>query len=230
MGYIDAIRENLQISEKKTLKESMYDALRKTIVLGDIAAGERLNELELSTELNISRTPIRYALDKLVEEKLVIRERGVGTRVIGISLKDATELFEIRKALDTIATLKAMTLMTDNDFDNLEQLLQHGTDSDHQDQLKEVLRNYSDFNSFIYKMAQMPRLASIVHDLQTYLNYFRDISVRAPERRSTAIEEHWMIYNGMRHGDPEEVKRLVHEHLDHSFDNIYEEMKRRGIQ
>ncbi len=230
MSYIDIIRENLQISEKKTLKESMYDALRKSIILGDIAAGERLNELELSTELNISRTPIRYALDKLVEEKLVSRERGVGTRVIGISLKDATELFEIRKALDTIATLKAMELMTEKDYDDLERLLQHGTDSDHDDQLSEVLQNYSDFNGFIYKMAQMPRLASIVQDLQTYLNYFRDISVRAPERRSTAIEEHWMIYREMRKGDSEQVKKIVHEHLDRSFRNIYEEMKQRGIQ
>lgn len=230
MEYIDAIKKNLIISKKKTLKESVYDALKKTIILGDIAAGERLNELELSNQLNISRTPIRYAMDLLVEEKLVQRKKGVGITVIGISLKDAIEIFEIRKALDTLATLKAMELMTEQDYNDLEALLNQGMISDDNDILSEVLQNYSDFNAFIYEKSQMTRLTEIVSDLQAYLRYFRDISVYLSDRRSKALQEHWMIYRGMRNGNPEYVKLIVHEHLDHSFQYIFEEMKKRGIQ
>ncbi len=62
---------------------------KKTIILGDIPAGGRINEKEISEKLNISRTPIRHALEKLEEEKLVERKHGSGVIVQGISLKDA---------------------------------------------------------------------------------------------------------------------------------------------
>lgn len=57
--------------------------LKKSIVLGEISAGQRINELELSTSLNISRTPIRYALTKLAEQMYIaMKKHGVETRLV----------------------------------------------------------------------------------------------------------------------------------------------------
>ena len=65
----------------------MYEAFRKTIILGQIPAGSRINEKEFSDTLNISRTPIRYALRQLVEEQLVEHVPKIGIVVKGISKK-----------------------------------------------------------------------------------------------------------------------------------------------
>jgi len=192
----------------------IYEAFKKTIILGDIPAGSRINEKEFSDTLNISRTPIRYAMTQLVAEKLVEHVPKIGIVVKGISIKDAYEIYDIRKSLDTLATIKAMDLMTEEDCE---------------DDVDGVLKNFSDFNAFIYEKSQMLRLKSIVLDLQAYLVYFRDIAIRSSRRRDAALAEHWLIYRGMRTNDTEQITLLTHEHLDHSLQFILAEMERRKI-
>lgn len=115
-SIIDAVKKNLDFSQNKTLKILLYEAFRKTIILGEIPAGTRINEKEFSEILNISRTPIRYALKQLTTEKLVTYVPKIGVVVKGISTKDAHEIYDIRKSLDTLAAIKAMDQMTTDDF------------------------------------------------------------------------------------------------------------------
>lgn len=228
-SIIDAVRKNLDLTQNVPLKVSIYEAFRKTIVLGDIPAGQRINEKEFATVLNTSRTPIRYALGKLVEEKLVeyIPQRGMIVK--GISIKDAYEIYDIRKSLDTLATIKAMHLMTEEDFSELYLLLKNGEYLNEEDKVDEVLQNFSDFNSFIYQKSQMLRLKSIVTNLQEYLVYFRDIAIRSSNRRDKALEEHWLIYRGMKTKNEDQITMITHEHLDRSLRFILDEMERRKI-
>ncbi|MGM0213685.1 GntR family transcriptional regulator [Enterococcus sp. AZ109] len=227
--YVDAIRKNLDLTQNKTLKVLIYEAFRKTIILGEIPAGSRINEKEFSEVLNISRTPIRYAMTQLVNEQLVEHVPRVGVVVKGISIKDAYEIYDIRKSLDTLATIKAMECMTDEDFAELKALLEHGEQLNKEDKVDEVLQNFSDFNAFIYEKSQMPRLKSIVLNLQAYLVYFRDIAIRSSDRRVLALDEHWLIYRGMRTNNIEQITLITHEHLERSLQFILKEMERRKI-
>lgn len=86
---VEAVKRNLDLTSSKPLKICTYEAFKKTIILGDIPAGERINEKEFSEQLNISRTPIRFALQELVKEQLVEHIPMVGIVVKGISMKDA---------------------------------------------------------------------------------------------------------------------------------------------
>ena len=227
---IAAVKNNLDLSQNQPLKLSIYEAFRKSIILGQIPAGERINEKEFSETLNISRTPIRYALHQLVEEQLVEHVPRVGIVVKGISIKDAHEIYDIRKSLDTLATIKAMQLMTPKDFDDLRALLEEGDRLNQADKVDEVLQNFSDFNSFIYEKSQMKRLKTIVTDLQAYLVYFRDIAIRSSERRYRTLEEHWLLYRGMVTNDITQVTLITHEHLNHSLQFILQEMESHQIE
>ena len=226
---IDAVNKNLDLTKNKPLKDLIYEAFKKTIILGDIPAGSRINEKEFSDTLNISRTPIRYAMTQLVAEKLVEHVPKIGIVVKGISIKDAYEIYDIRKSLDTLATIKAMALMSEEDFQEMRCLLEHAEQLNREDDVDGVLKNFSDFNAFIYEKSQMLRLKSIVLDLQAYLVYFRDIAIRSSRRRDAALAEHWLIYRGMRTNDTEQITLLTHEHLDHSLQFILAEMERRKI-
>lgn len=226
---IKAVKKNLDLTQNKPLKTLLYEAFRKTIILGDIPAGERINEKEFSDTLNISRTPIRFAMQQLVEEKLVEHVPRIGIVVKGISIKDAYEIYDIRKSLDTLATIKAMHLMNEADFDELETLLIKGNQLHQENRVDEVLQNFSDFNQFIYEKSQMLRLKSIVLELQTYLVYFRDIAIRSSQRREKALEEHWLIYRGMKNKDKLQIELITHEHLDHSLQFIIKEMEKHKI-
>lgn len=225
----EAVKVNLDVSQNRSLKESVYQAFRKTIILGDIPAGVRINEMEFADVLNISRTPIRYAMKKLTEENLVEHVPRIGMIVKGIRIKDAHEIYDIRKALDTLATIKAMENMTPDDFCDLEALLNYGELLNSQDKVDEVLQNFSDFNAFIYEKAEMVRLREIVTELQTYLVYFRDVAIRSSARRNIALEEHWLILKGMKNNDISLITLMVHDHLNRSLDFILLEMEHRSL-
>lgn len=226
---VEAVKKNLDITHNKTLKAAVYEAFRKTIILGEIPAGERINELEFAELLNISRTPIRYALEELAKEQLVSHVPGVGMIVKGISIKDAKEIYDIRVALDNLATLKAMENMSDSDFDDLEAILVQSQTYLDENEIDQLLESFSDFNDFIYQKADMPRLKSILTDLKAYLNYFRDVSIRSTDRRDVALKEHWLIFRGMKNRDEEQIRMITDEHLKHWLEFILKEMERRHI-
>ncbi|MEY8462930.1 GntR family transcriptional regulator [Streptococcus merionis] len=227
--YIDIVRKNFQQSPQKTLKESIYDAFRKTIILREIPAGERINEKEYAELLNISRTPIRYALQELAKEGLVEHTPKVGVVVRGISLADAYEIFDIRKALDGLATIRAAQLMSADDFEALRLLLEEGNRLDAANEIDALLQNFTDFNNFIYEKSQMPRMQNIVETLREYLVYFRDVSIRSHKRRHIALQEHWGLYEAMKEKDEGTIQRITNQHLDFSLRFIIEEMERRNI-
>jgi DNA-binding GntR family transcriptional regulator len=226
----EIVGKNLDLTQNKPLKHLVYEAFRKTIILGEIPAGQRINEKEFSEVMNISRTPIRYALKKLESEKLVQHVQGVGVIVKGISIKDAYEIYDIRKALDVLAFVKAMKLMTDDDFTQLRLHLENAEQLNKNNEVDKLLKNFSQFNAFIYDKSQMQRLKSIVTNLQEYLIYFRDISIRAKERCTLALNEHWSIYQSMLKQDEEQVRLIIIEHLDHSLSFIIKEMEQRNIR
>lgn len=222
----EAVGKNLDLSVNEPLKELVYKAFRKTIILGEIPAGQRINEKEFSEVMNISRTPIRYALQKLVEEGLVDHVQGVGIIVRGISLNDATEIYAIRKSLDVLATITAMKEMSPEDFDELKALLEETERLNEANEIDQVLQKFSDFNELIYEKSKMLRLKSIVMKLREYLVYFRDISIRSKERRDKALNEHWLIYQCMMNQEEEQLKLLITEHLDYSQTFIIKEMEK----
>lgn len=221
-----AVKTHLDLSANIPLKIALYQALRKTIILREIPAGARINEKEIALELNISRTPIRYALQELVKEKLVEHIPQKGIVVKGISQEDAYEIFAIRKALDTLATINAMYKMTPEDFDEMKALLLEGEAHSKAGNIDAVIKNFSDFNNLIYGKSQMIRLREIVVELQSYLGYFRRLSISSPQRRDKALEEHWIIYRGMRNKDIDQITLITHEHLNRSLEFILEEMDR----
>ncbi|AVK64364.1 GntR family transcriptional regulator [Lactobacillus sp. CBA3606] len=226
---VQAVANNLDLSQNTPLKDALLDALRKTIILGDIAAGTRINEKKLSEGLNVSRTPIRYALRRLASENLVESIPGVSMVVRGITIKDAYEIFDIRKELDALATRKAMLRMTAVDFETLRELLEQ-TERE-LDVVPDItmVSYFTDFNQFIYQHCEMPHLVTIVFKLQAYLVYFRDISIMSRERRALALQEHWRIYQAMVNQDEAQINLIIREHLGQSLQFIVKEMRAHNL-
>ncbi|MBF6626182.1 GntR family transcriptional regulator [Aerococcaceae bacterium zg-BR9] len=226
---IEIVKENLNLNTSRTLNEAVYDAFRKSIVLGLIPAGTRINEKECATLLNLSRTPIRYAMSQLDSENLVTRVPKKGIIVNGISIRDALEIFEIRKWLDTLAAIKAMERMSDDEFDEMKAIVDEAYYYDENEEIKKVIKNFSEFNNFIYEKSNMIRLTAIVNQFQAYFKYFREISLLSTARRKEAIAEHAMIYRSMRNKDIDQITLITHEHLEHSQQFILSEMEKHHL-
>ncbi len=221
--------EFLDLSKNAPIKDVLFDAFKQAITLGRVPAGTSINEKQLAQSLHISRTPIRAALDMLAADRLVDRKPGSGVIVRGISKRDAEEVYEIRVVLEVLATTKAAHNMTDEDFEEMRQLLEEGQRLNAANDVDGVVNNWDEFNQFIFAKANSPRLQSIIEPLQAYTRYFRNVSAKPELRRNQALEEHWGIYLAMRFGPEKKIEQVVRAHLKNSYGLVNEEMADCGI-
>ena len=97
-----------------------YAALREAIVRAELAPGRQLSENELASRLGVSRTPIREALVRLRDERLVEIVPQLGTFVTRISGQAVGDAQFIREALECACVRRAAELATEDDVAALE--------------------------------------------------------------------------------------------------------------
>lgn len=88
---------------KKSLSNIVYEDLKTKILNNDLLPGNKLIEIDIAKDLNVSRTPVREALSKLSKENLVESHPRKSYIVSKFSLKDARELYDVRAALEPLA-------------------------------------------------------------------------------------------------------------------------------
>jgi DNA-binding GntR family transcriptional regulator len=94
--------------------------LREAIVTGRLQPGDRLRELELSDQLQVSRAPLREAMRQLEQEGLLVSYPYRGTEVLGVSQEEIEEiLIPIRLTLERFAVKHALRAMGEADFQHL---------------------------------------------------------------------------------------------------------------
>lgn len=103
-----------------TSKDRIYKELRRSITLNTHKPGERLRLDELATHYNTSVTPIREALQMLMQEGLVVNKPHAGFYVAQITLKQLRDMLEMREILETAAVERAAKYITDEQLTALE--------------------------------------------------------------------------------------------------------------
>jgi DNA-binding GntR family transcriptional regulator len=113
----------IKLDNYKPLRELVFESLREAIISRQLEPGERMMEIQLAEEMGVSRTPVREAIRKLELEGLVLMVPRKGAYVAGLSLKDVADVFEIRRALEGLASELAADRITDEELENLERYL-----------------------------------------------------------------------------------------------------------
>lgn len=225
-NYMDELIALVDLSQNRPLNDIVYDGLRSAIIKGVIPVGERINEKVYADYMNISRTPIRNAITRLLDEGIIEYIPNYGVVVKRVTLEDALEIYKIRVALDTLASVSAMELMTDSDYQAMDNLLTKTEQAEQEGRVSDVIQLFSDFNDMIYNYAHMPRLSIMVTKLRDYLIRFRDISLHGQARRKKALEEHRLIFRCMKNRDAEQMKLVIEEHLNYYNSYIVKELIR----
>lgn len=87
-------------AEKSSLVDDVYEAILNQILSGALASGTPLSEVDLASELGVSRTPVHDALRQLAKDGLVSQTRNCRAVVSNFSADDVYEVFEMRKLLE----------------------------------------------------------------------------------------------------------------------------------
>lgn len=222
--YMDELISTIDLNQNEPLYRIIYESLRTAIIEGLIPMGERINEKSYAKELNVSRTPVRVALQRLEDEGIVKHVPNYGIVVTQITKKDVEEIYQIRAALDILASINSSKLMTKEREEDLRSLLDRTDQAHESGHVQKVIELTKEFNHMIYDFAEMPHLQSIQEKLHDYLVRFRDVSLMSDNRRGKAIKEHRMIFQAMCRGDVKRMEKLIIKHLYRSKNFIILEM------
>lgn len=199
--------------------------LRDRIIKGEIAAGDRLIERQLSKELDVSRTPIREALKLLEADGLIEISMHRGAIVSEYRSEDASALFDVIAVLEGLAAKRLCETMTPDLLQKLEDL--HGTMLDHH---KAGRRNdYFDCNTvihdFIIRHAGNPMLETTHERLMVRARRGRFIAIMKPERLAQAVGEHEALMHMLRTGDAQHSATVWEQHLRHTGETVAEALR-----
>ena len=108
----------------ENLSAQVYSQIKTLILCNEVLPGQKLHHQELSERLGVSRTPVREALTRLVQEGYVSLLPNRGFTCKEIRLQEADELYELREALEAFAVEKAIENLTDETLTELSAKMQ----------------------------------------------------------------------------------------------------------
>ena len=98
------IEDSLMIDNATlTLADRVFSQIQDAIVKGELIAGAKISEAELTTRYGVSRGPLREALRRLEARKLLTRIPHVGVRVVELSVAELLEMYQVREVLEGMA-------------------------------------------------------------------------------------------------------------------------------
>ena len=195
-----------------SLADQVFDKLENDIIQGIYKRGELLTELKLVEQLGVSRTPIREALRRLEQERL-IEDTGKGSRVLGITVEDLEDIMNISERIDGLAAYYAAKNMTPDGLKELTHIvdLQEFYFSKHD---KEHLRQVDDqFHDMICILSRRSVIADTLIPLMRKTRRYRRVAIDNWERTTNTMNEHRRLFEAIASGNAELAQELATQHI-----------------
>jgi DNA-binding GntR family transcriptional regulator len=193
-------------SQKAKAGDLVYKTLKEEILSGIIAPGELLSESAIARRFDVSRTPVREALNQLACDSIVVSLPQRGHLVRTISFSEVMEAFRLREMLEIEAVGEAARLATDAQIEALKAIIMDEKDS--------VLMNYR-FHSAVARLSGSRLLAEFTEEL---LMLMQRLIINHPTL--TDPEPELKIIAALESRDPEAARQAMREHLNESRDNL----------
>ena len=195
-----------------SLADQVYDRLENDIIQGVYPKGEILTELKLAEQLGVSRTPIREALRRLEQERL-ITDAGKGSRVIGISEDDVLDIMNIREHAEGLATYYATINMTKDGLNELKHIIDLMDFYFEKWDVEHLRRADDDFHDAICRLSKRSVIKDTLVPLHRKTRRYRKIAMEDKSRAACTLKEHHEIYDAIASGNAELARKLATQHI-----------------
>jgi DNA-binding GntR family transcriptional regulator len=199
--------------------EHAYQELKAGILAGDLKSGTRLVEAQLAEDLNVSRTPVREALRRLVAERIVSRNQDGSLIVHQATSREIEELYLIREVLDGLAARLAAYRVSERDVAvaeyTIESLAGKGGDA-----ATDAIGANIQFHDILYEAARNERLQQMGADLRDFVRLFSREPLAETKRNEEIADEHRAILEALRKGDPDGAEAAAREHVRKARENL----------
>lgn len=209
------------LSKTPSLKQQAYEILLNMITSGELKPGIRLTEEGLSKMLNISRAPIREALNMLERDGFTKIIPRCGAIVTDISKKDLLDVWKCRLALEPFAAKEAAPFIPKEELTNCLISL-NKLETEPYDYSKYVASDL-EVHELYYRHLTNTYMQSFLHKLNIHsarLRWFNELQPDSIDLTKDAIQEHKEIILAFLSGDPDEVYKSMQKHIENSYTRL----------
>lgn len=194
---------------KNTRVDAAYDHLKSDILQSKLPPGFQAPEPDIAQRLNMSRTPVREALVRLEGEGLVSLVPRRGVRVLGVSIKDLEEIFDLLCVLEPLA-ISGLTgqKLHAGDLERLEVIIRAMETATEKDDMGDWAKAEARFFKLLVKMYGNSRLTDIVERLQDQLHRPRAVLLLLRGAPVQSVQEYRDLLASIVSGDAERAYDL----------------------
>ncbi len=210
-----------------SLADQVFEKLEQDIIMGNYPAGEVLTELKLAEQLGVSRTPIREALRRLQQERL-IEEVGKGSVVLGITQEDLLDIMEIRQHVEPLASRYAAENISDGELEELQHVVQLQEFYCQNGDLEHLNQMDAKFHQIICAASGRPVIRDTLIPLHRRTTRFRKAALTSQEHMQNMVKEHREIFDAIASRDGQQAAQLTQMHIRSAKHRMIERMTNNG--
>ncbi|MGM8212800.1 GntR family transcriptional regulator [Virgibacillus sp. W0430] len=209
--------------KKQSVEQTVYETLNEAILSRELAPGKQLVETAISSQLNVSRTPVRNAIRKLAVNGLVNIYPNRGAFVASPSKEEIIQAFDLRKDLETMAAIKALHHLNEKEFNRMRLFLQEEEDALKKKSLVDYLNANKKFHMVIAQNSGNKFLAEFIERLINQTNIYLILYDSFFENTTTppvSPLEHQEILQLLQAKKSTELEQSLHHHYKHAIDSL----------
>lgn len=212
-----------------TLKALALDKMRDAILGFHFQPGERLVERRMAQMLGVSRTVVREVLRHLEAEGLVETLPYHGPVVARLDADTADQIYELRAAIEVLATRACAERIGARDLERLETALASIDTAFKDVDLMRLLEETTRFYAIIFTGAGKTVAWQVFRNLNARINQLRAVTLSSEGRSKTGPAEMRRILKAIREHDPDAAERACREHVAHAHDIARRQLTRSSV-
>lgn len=211
--------------------DGIYREVKEMAARFDFKPDERINESELSVRLNVSRTPLREALNRLASEGFLTYRSGQGFFCRSLNPLEIRNLYEARAAIEAEAVRLATTRASDLDLQELESFIR-GARTTYRPGTSpvELVRQDQDFHLRLAQLSGNAELSRLLENINARIHYIRliDLQAMSEQRGGQDLDNrsHECIVAAMRARDPDRASQQVRDHIEERLSEVTTNVER----
>ncbi|MBN1257411.1 MAG: GntR family transcriptional regulator [Planctomycetes bacterium] len=212
---------------KNTLSDLVYEKIYQKIVTGQLKPGEKLTEMGLANSEGTSRSPVREALKRLSEDRLVTLVARSRCYVRKLTIAEVDILFEIRSRLECLALEYAFDHFDRAKLLNLKQSLQECSNMSDPENIQKARKLDLQLHALIRETSGSADLTHLLNNISARVNMFRlqAYSEIVPFPLNTTPATHIHIIDAILEGSREDSLRLLQAHIDNNRRHVVDHMR-----
>jgi DNA-binding GntR family transcriptional regulator len=192
---------------------AVYTSVRDAIVSTELQPGQQISENELAAQLGVSRTPVREALARLRDDRLVEIVPQLGTFVSRISVSGVDDAQFLREALECSAVRLAAERARRSDVTELQSLLARQENARDAGDAAGFFALDDELHSTLCKLSGRPIAWTIVERANGHLNRVRRLSLAHPRYLAEMVAEHRVVVDAVGRNEPDAAEDALRHHL-----------------